>query len=311
MRHAIVSTCLLAASIVGCGDQADSDVGSSAQGASAGTTTGSAPGPGGAGQGGAGHGGASEGGAGGSGTAGSGGAAAIDGCPNQPPGWTVVNEHAFDAFTADGWWDVYPDADGSIIEDPTAPISPPLVLQQRHQPKSTGGHWTGTDFSMRKEAYVCFWWKPSEPFYGFDNNTQKIVSFNPDCNMFLMWFGAREEPRHLGALLQSGTEQNIVHHASCPGPTSCNLYGNGADAIVTGGAWHRIEWYVKASDTTTSQNGEMRWWVDGKLAGSYTDINNCGGSYGNFQINHTWDSNSWESPVTDYHWFDHVIVAGP
>ena len=235
----------------------------------------------------------------------------MDGCPNQPPGWQQINQHGFDSLTADGWWDVYPDADGSIVEDPTAPISPPYVLEQRHNPYSTGGHWTGRDFSASKEAYACFWWKPSEPFHGFDNNTQKIVSFNPDCNMFLMWFGQRDQPRHLGALLQSGTAQNIVHHSSCPGPTSCNLYGNGVDDVVSGGAWHRIEWRVKASTSTTSQDGEMSWWVDGKAAGTYTNLNNCGSDYTNFQINHTWDSNTWASPITDYHWFDHVILAVP
>jgi hypothetical protein len=42
---------------------------------------------------------------------------------------------------------------------------------------------------------------------------------------------------------------------------------------LTVGAWTKLEAYVKASTTSTSRDGIVRWWVNGVPAGSYTNLN--------------------------------------
>lgn len=242
--------------------------------------------------------------------------AAVD-RPNEPPGSTFLSEYAFDAkpvnkwLTAGTWWDLYPTGNAQIIADPTAPKSPSNVLQQKRPPNSTGGTQLGYSFPQTKrEVYVAFWWKPSDPFYGWSNNTQKIASIQPSMNMFFMWFGERTKPRTTGVLLQTATVDNS--HAGCPYPfSSCNFYSNMSSGIVTGGQWHRIEWYVKLSTSETSKNGILRWWVDGELAGNHTNVNMSNIPYDNFQFNHTWDGGDPAQPTTDYHWFDHAYISAP
>ncbi len=237
--------------------------------------------------------------------------------PNEPAGSVFLSENAFDSkpdnkwLTAGTWWDLYPTGNAQIIADPSAPKSPSNVLQQKRPPNSHGGTQLGYSFPQpKKEVYVAFWWKPSDPFYGWSNNTQKIASIQPSMNMFFMWFGERTKPRTGGVLLQTATVDNS--HAGCPYAfSSCNFYSNMSSGIITGGQWHLIEWYVKLSDSETSKNGILRWWIDKELAGNYTNINMSTVLYDNFQFNHTWDSGDPNQPTTDYHWFDHAYISAP
>jgi hypothetical protein len=72
------------------------------------------------------------------------------------------------------------------------------------------------------------------------------------------------------------------------------------------GVWHRIEVLMN------SPAGSLKWWVDGKLVGSYTGVPYP--SYGFFQteFSPTWGgvggSNKTEN---DYFWFDQVHISHP
>lgn len=242
--------------------------------------------------------------------------------PNEPPGAVFLSENALSSKptnnyqSAGTWWDIYPTGNAQIVSDASAPKSPSGVLQQTRPPNSTGGTVIGYSFPQpRKEVYAAFWWKPSSPFYGWDNGTQKIASFQPSMNMFLIWAGPRTGSRWLQVLLQCSPRDPIQvdnSHAGCPDPnSSCNFVPNMGAGGVTGGQWHLIEWYVKLSDTHTSKNGILRWWVDGQLAGNWTNINMRTELYENFQFNHTWDSGDPNQTTTDYHWFDHAYISGP
>ena len=73
--------------------------------------------------------------------------------------------------------------------------------------------------------------------------------------------------------------------------------------LVTLGQWHRIEWYCQLS------TGTLKWWLDGVLQGSYTDVRNSH-SFDMFQFSPTWGGNSGaRKRETDHYWFDHVHLS--
>ncbi len=243
--------------------------------------------------------------------------------PNEPPGSEFLSENAFGAKPANNhqaagtWWDIYPTGNAQIISDASAPKSPSGVLQQTRPPNSTGGTVIGYSFPRPlNEVYAAFWWKPSDPFYGWDNGTQKIASIQPSMNMFLIWAGQRTGGRSLKVLLQFSPNDDIKvdnsHYSECAYPfSSCLFNPNLGSGAVSGGQWHLIEWYVKLSTSTTSKDGILRWWVDGQIAGNLTHVNMKPFPYTDFQFNHTWDAGDPKQPTTDYHWFDHAYISAP
>ena len=69
--------------------------------------------------------------------------------------------------------------------------------------------------------------------------------------------------------------------------------------------WHRIEWYCQLS------SGTLKWWLDGVLQGSYTDVRNAY-NFDMFQFSPTWGGNSGaQKQETDHYWYDHVHISTP
>jgi len=83
--------------------------------------------------------------------------------------------------------------------------------------------------------------------------------------------------------------------------------------MVNYNAWNRIEAYVHASTTSTSRDGIVRWWVNGQLAGNYTNLNYGGPVVNEWTWNETWDGNrNGQGATRDWHhWIDHVRVSTP
>ena len=72
--------------------------------------------------------------------------------------------------------------------------------------------------------------------------------------------------------------------------------------VVTLGQWHKIEWYA-------SKNGTLKWWLDGVLQGSYTNVRNSF-NFDMFQFSPTWGGNSGaRKRQTDHYWYDHARLS--
>ena len=73
--------------------------------------------------------------------------------------------------------------------------------------------------------------------------------------------------------------------------------------VVTLGVWHRVEWYCQLA------TGTLKWWLDGVLQGSYSDVRNAN-SFDQFEFSPTWGGNSGARKAeTDHYWFDHVHLS--
>ena len=135
-----------------------------------------------------------------------------------------------------------------------------------------------------------FWWKPSSPFdYGPNGN--KIA--------FLFNGGGGAGGQQFMILLPDGRLHVLPEY---PGDFRWR-HPNVNATFVTLGAWHRIEWYSNRS------TGTMKWWLDGVLQGSYTDVVNSF-AFDMFQFSPTWGGNiGARKAETDHYWFDHVHLS--
>jgi len=117
----------------------------------------------------------------------------------------------------------------------------------------------------------------------------------------------------LWTLNTSGISNEHLVGTSDPGALFFPNVGNGTVSV---GVWYKFEAYIKASTTRTSRDGDLKWWINGVLVGSYPGLNYCGPNgetLDRFVWTPTWDgafdmgtsnTQAWE------HWIDHIYIVG-
>lgn len=235
--------------------------------------------------------------------------------PNEPSGSTVLSDHNWNSCPGGGWQPAY--GCGSIMSDGTAPHSPSSVMRFRYDPSSgTGGGDPYFAVNNLSEFYTGFWFWMDPNFVGTGSQLNKIVAFwlsNGDG----YWLEAASGVSTSGPFypqwsLTGGTGVSNCHlsagYGDCPGTW---LLPGQSNPTITKGVWHRMEVYGKKSATASSRDGILRWWMDGQLLGSYTNVN-FGGSLTTIFFTPAWAGPSephWTHPSE---WrFDHVRVSAP
>lgn len=184
---------------------------------------------------------------------------------------------------------------------------------------ATGGANSHLYFSPVNELYVGFWWKPSNPFPGWDTGAvNKFAMFRHASggHSYLMLqskSGVRGGPYNAHfALGFDGTISNS-HLGNGWGDVvgTWNLWPNRGSSDVVLGSWHRMEFYFKKSSTPTSRDGVLRWWMNGSLIADFTQVN-YPSAFADVGLTPIWDSPHNLGGVTaEYHWYDHVRVSAP
>jgi hypothetical protein len=225
--------------------------------------------------------------------------------PNEPAGWTTANDYDLSGLNTGGWASVTESNQGSIsiASDPTAPASPSSVWQFDYPVGySAAGVAPATEWSTMaptQALFVGFWWKPSNPWQGHDSGVNKLMFFFTGDPV--------------------GLSQNLTiqMYGSGSGPFSTRMVGEGFEDVpywenvgstspLALGVWHRIEILMN------SPAGSLKWWVDGKLVGSYTGVPYP--SYGFFQteFSPTWGGVGGANKTEhDDFWFDQVHLSHP
>jgi|SRR5713101_7487294 len=73
---------------------------------------------------------------------------------------------------------------------------------------------------------------------------------------------------------------------------------------VTLGQWHLMEFLL---DT---RNSTVKWWMDGKLKGSYSGVHYAG-AFRQAEITPIWGGIGGTKTENDFFWFDHVHIGKP
>lgn len=259
-------------------------------------------------------------------------------CPNKPAGANTLAVIHFNTNDGEGqMWDLYPGA-GTITTQPgsdgnvTASILSPGNLtggQQVIWPKP-GNQQPLTNM------YSCFKWKINANFLGIVTNNKLIFQAAQDWTYGRLGInGVLSVPRR-GAYppyingnpgLQmlfgpnSATEYYDNSHA-CAADFGLICYPNVFDTPILRDTWYEVELYTIASTCNTCRNATVKWWINGTLNGSYTNLNYGDGIVNEWQINHTWDGSgalhcydpvAWplgrDCSQTSIHYFDELLIA--
>lgn len=223
--------------------------------------------------------------------------------PNEPPGMTLVTETPLSALVGGGWQQVQRQTtNGSglfVVSDPSAPISPPNVLEFRYAVGYTGGSEPGCAFYNPppiQETYFAFSWKPSNPWQNHPGSNVNKLAF---------MFPVSGNPIYI-QMFNVGGQYFLTVEPEFAGDTR-RLDPNRANTPIVLGAWHLVEWYVKYGAGNT---GITRWHLDNVLQGEYTDLGTpSDAGFGEYQLAPTWGGLGGMKSELDYQRYDHVRIS--
>ncbi len=221
--------------------------------------------------------------------------------PHEPSGLSLITDEPFNNLNENGWQSIWNTSGyGTIAQDPSAPESPSNVFQVMYPSGFQSGAAPATELASLpgvKRIFVGMWWKVSNPWQGNPTNVNKIqyLVTNSLGSMFMCMYGTpggpyelRVFPQFIGVSLDQWLTPNVNN------------------VPVTLGVWHRIEWYVDYSGSTS----RIQWWMDGTLIGDYSGVPMPSESLIEYHLDPVWGGTLGTKTETDYYWYDQVRMSG-
>jgi uncharacterized protein YjdB len=219
---------------------------------------------------------------------------------NEPPGMTLVSERPFNSLAEDTTWLL---GGFSLIQDGTAPKSPPGVLRATYPAGFDGGSSPGyaeRALTESRALYISYWAKLSSNFYGHGTGVNKQVYAWANGNPV---FYFHTEGAGTGSLYPSVVQQNTPADAVY----SPNLV---PAATVPRGQWYQVE-IVLNGNSAEAADGSVDWWLNGVHVGSVSGIRwtTEATSWQLFSLRPIWGGVGGAVPATMTLDFDHVYVS--
>jgi hypothetical protein len=222
--------------------------------------------------------------------------------PEEPAGLPTLTDRTWTELTG-GQWNRRDGGTDRIVKDPTVPDPPAFALDYVYGVGFAGGRAPATQFfplNHLRELFVGLQWKVSEPWQGHASNINKIhFMYTASSDVAMVMYGGPAGPYEVRVLPQ------------WPEHTSGWLRPNGAPAPLVVGRWHRLEWYLKYESQHGAADGIIRWWLDGTLAGDYTQLRfpeDAG--FIEYQISPTWGGVGDTKRESDDYWFHRSYISG-
>lgn len=221
--------------------------------------------------------------------------------PHEPSSYTLIADEPWNILSPLKW--ILEFGTALITVDPTAPESPPSVLQFTYPTGMAGGVAPGTmeyPLSGQHQLFVGMWWKPSNPWQGHITGSNKIQYAFTDAHgsITMVMYGPVGGPYQLRVFPQFSTSALVW------------LTPNVATVPVQLGVWHQIEWQLIYSTDAKTANGIVRWWLDGTLIGDYENQIFPPEGLAAYKIAPVWGGVTDVKQETDYYWVDHVHISG-
>jgi len=153
----------------------------------------------------------------------------------------------------------------------------------------TGGNQPGTFYRSAGgvgEHFVGYWFKYSNPYSAHPGTNKEWYPYAAAGDYYFCMQGDLK----IWLITQFGTTTNWPSNVSNP--------------TITLGAWHRLEIYYRPSAST------IKWWIDGALAGNYTNVPGMVNSYEEWRFGPTWGGAGSSVAFDSYFWVDQVHISG-
>lgn len=226
--------------------------------------------------------------------------------PNEPGGFTVIEETGWESGTLGNWYRIFTSSDKPI--NVGAITNSPLGESRALQIDFPAGHVGGGGTELRydipsaqrpSEIYVGYYVQVNPQWQGHSSGINKMVYLHDGgANFAAMWyemFGSGSNPLDLYVVNQSGS-----------GPAG--FHENVNQITFTRGQWHKVEIYQKQG---SSNNGIVRVWVDGVLAIDRADVDTTSNPIDNVTISGIWGGVGDSKNQADYMRFDRIRISRP
>lgn len=238
---------------------------------------------------------------------------------NIPAGGTLLLQDSFTSLPLrSGLLDIYNSA--KLVDDGSAPVSPSKVIRYRMEPLALegGGELQYFHGSLWRSLYMGVSWRTNPQFQGRPVGNKLWFVGGPEMGGVFLFNGSGLVNGQ-GQLLWSQNTLVVDNTHVSPAPIGgLMFYPNVSSGALSVGVWYKLECFIKSSTTMTSRDGIYRWWVNGVLAGNYTNVNWAPQGLNWFDFTQTWDAcggragcdlgqvntNAWE------HYLDHFIMVG-
>lgn len=226
--------------------------------------------------------------------------------PNEPTGSSVlVDCSSFPSKTCGSGdmpggtrlWDIYGGGGVQNIAGPSGAMT--SVYYDRLPANAAGGDGSGLTYYKTGAAtpalYVGFHWKMNADFqggYAFNKLFFVRTFNNPAGGALVNGVFNIEGPQGYTSpfhLIWGANTDGYDNSHACAEPLGATCRTNRNDVPLYRNTWYLIEAYVKASTSPTARNATVRWWINGVLAGDYTNLNYGGNVMNEFTFDHTWD----------------------
>ena len=228
---------------------------------------------------------------------------------NEPAGSSVVMDCPFNTVQGCGILDAY--SSSMSVSDSSAPISPGGVVKSAIYPgESSGGMQLNYVTSkLNREMYVGMMWRTNPQFQGRPVGNKTFFIRGPGSNGVFLFNNAALNSGS-GAMIFGHNTGGLDNSHACALDSGLACYPNVGPGILRVGTWTKLEAYIKASTTSTSRDGIVRWWINGVPAGSYTNLNYGAGGLNEWAWSETWDGYVNPLPTVEWnHFIDHLHVS--
>lgn len=235
--------------------------------------------------------------------------------PNAPVGGSTLFESNCNSIS--GLLDFY---NSTLTRtDNGAPASPPGCLVHRLEAfaRNGGGETHFVSPTRWREHYVGVMWRTNVGYLGRPvGNKLFFQRGGTGSNAFWFLKGRNSlQVTSSGGQLAWSSNGGFDNTHILPGDGLLAL-PNVNDPVIIPGVWYQFEMYIKSSTTPTARNGELRWWVNKSLTGSYTGLNYCsseGVGLHTWVWTETWDGSGdmgTSNTVPWEYWLDHILIVG-
>jgi hypothetical protein len=224
------------------------------------------------------------------------------GWPHEPAGLNTLTDRAWTEL-AGAQWNRRDSSADRIVQDASVPDAPTSALEYVYPTGFAGGRAPATHFyplDHLRELFVGLEWKVSEPWQGHSSGVNKIqFMYTGSSDVAMVMYGQNGGPYDVRVLPQ------------WPEHTGRWLTPNATNASIIPGRWHRLEWYLKYESQRGAADGIIRWWIDGALAGDYTQVPfPADGGFVEYQISPTWGGVGDTKTETDAYRFHRSYISG-
>jgi hypothetical protein len=190
---------------------------------------------------------------------------------HEPAGFRTFNDQPWDFLTGNGWNYLRRTAskDAGIVLDATALRSPADVLRiifttDMRRDTEPGVHWLRLPWVT--EIYTSWWMKVSPNWTCSPAGCGKITFLFAQDGAGQVYTNIYNSASGQGAPYRVGVNTEWAPYGQMI------WMPNVTTTPVNPGEWHRIEVYYRWETSAGASDGIVRWWVDGTLNGSYTNV---------------------------------------